>query len=189
MFCYKCESIMDIESESKIINQDVKTCEDFLKFYDKNKNDLSYSIKSEFTREELDNLLTSKKNKNKKKILDFFDKVSNIKNNSYNNICYKCNSVFVLQKGTVLYRNLYVSNKKNINISHDIDNLINCPFLPRSKDYICQNNSCTSHKDKLIDKEAVIYRYDDTYITFYICTICKYYWNPIIDKNQINLKN
>ena len=126
MFCYKCESIMDIESENKIINQDVKTCEDFLKFYEKNKNDLSYSIKSEFSKEELDNLLTIKKNKNKKKIIDYFDKVSNIKNNSYNNICYKCNSVFILQKGTILYRNLYISNKKNIDISHDIENLINC---------------------------------------------------------------
>jgi hypothetical protein len=182
MFCFKCENILNIGSDNKIINQDVKTTEEFLKFYDKNKNDLSYSVKSDFTHDDLDELLTSKKSKNKKKILDYYDTVQNVKKNNYNLLCNNCESVFILKPKTILYKISYISKNKNIDLKYDIDNLINNQILPRTKNYICQNSSCTTHND-LINKEAIIYRIDDTFKTYYICTICKDYWNPLLDTN------
>ena len=48
MFCNKCENILNIKSEEKIQHINIKTVENYVDFYNKNKNDFSFNIKTDF---------------------------------------------------------------------------------------------------------------------------------------------
>ena len=48
--------------------------------------------------------------------------------------------------------------------------------LPRTKDYICPNTKCESHKN--INKEAIFYRPDkNSYRLEYQCAACRIKWD------------
>ena len=51
----------------------------------------------------------------------------------------------------------------------------NDPTLPRTKDYICHNAKCISHKN-LENKEAIFFREGKSYITRYVCCNCHSNW-------------
>ena len=54
--------------------------------------------------------------------------------------------------------------------------------LPFSKKYNCINQNCSTHKNP-ITKNAVFYRFNNTYTIRYICTICDSYWNTVNEQN------
>ena len=47
--------------------------------------------------------------------------------------------------------------------------------LPRTRDYICANDKCSTHKD-LDAKEAIFFRQGKGYLISYVCTTCKTSW-------------
>jgi hypothetical protein len=90
-------------------------------------------------------------------------------------LCNNCNTSYVIQPGTVLY-NISFDNKSSTIEEDDADVKTSDPILPRTKDYVCPNGRCESHKDK-INKEAVFYRVGHGYHLKYICCVCKTPWN------------
>ncbi len=89
-------------------------------------------------------------------------------------VCDKCGYTSTVQKGTMIYKKGY--NKK-ITVKTDEDYQLKCadPTLPRTKDYICKNKQCASHKD-LVNKEAVFYRAKDEFNLTYVCCMCYTGW-------------
>ena len=55
-------------------------------------------------------------------------------------------------------------------------NKINDPTYPVTRNYICPNKECESHKN-IKKKEAIFYRIPSTYEIQYICKICETVWN------------
>lgn len=89
--------------------------------------------------------------------------------------CNNCSTSYVLQPGTTIYSINFDKSSSNV-IDEDITVKAHDPTLPRTKDYICQNKSCASHKD-LENKEAVFYRNGKDFQLKYICTMCYTNWN------------
>lgn len=89
--------------------------------------------------------------------------------------CSNCGSSYVIQPGTVLY-NINFDSKNKVMDDDDIENKCLDPILARTKDYICPNKSCVTHK-KDADKEAVFIRQGTGFNLKYICCVCKTQWN------------
>ena len=74
---------------------------------------------------------------------------------------------------------LYELNKNNsiseLTTIEDNKILAQDPTLPRTKDYICKNINCISHKDKK-NREAVYFRDPKNFSINYICNVCYYKW-------------
>ena len=54
--------------------------------------------------------------------------------------------------------------------------------LPRTREYTCQNKSCTTHKvpEK---KSAAWFRPElDSYVTYYVCEECGENWNTALNE-------
>ena len=47
--------------------------------------------------------------------------------------------------------------------------------LPRTQRYICKNKDCKTNT-KGANKEAVIFRKKNSYVTNYLCTVCDVSW-------------
>ncbi len=60
-------------------------------------------------------------------------------------------------------------------------NYVHDNTLPRTKNYNCINDNCSTHKNPSL-KLAVFYRQRGTYNVRYICTICSNYWNTFVEK-------
>ncbi len=176
LFCEKCESNLDVTMQQKKVIEVIKNVPDFIKNWNKLNKDIHYEL--EFDIEELIKYLTAKKNKNKTKILEIYEDINKTKlSKIFNFICYNCNSVYPLLSPTLLF---IINYKTENNIfNENINNIIYCPYLPRTKDYICINKNCPSQTN-LTNKEAVLYKLKNYYL-YYICTICKSYWLPYSD--------
>ena len=84
--------------------------------------------------------------------------------------CIDCTYYEEIKPKTLIYSE---SKKKKVNNLKRYDYMVNNPILPRTKKYICPNNSCKSHVDDNA-KEAVFMR--DRGNVIYICVFCKYNW-------------
>jgi hypothetical protein len=176
-FCPKCNFSLDL---SKVIPQEIsgnlqiKNPKSFIDMF--NDNDLEGDIKIVFTKKDLIASKDYKKlsDEDKDKIIDKFNNISNVDYNVAYFVCNNCQFVTKLNQGTNIYK---VSFKTNY-MSDDNSNLkIHDYTLPRTKDYICPNNSCLSHKDHQ-KKEAVFYRPNkNTYNLQYSCTLCNLSWD------------
>jgi hypothetical protein len=72
---------------------------------------------------------------------------------------------------------LDISNQQIQN--YDLQFKILDPTLPRTKDFICPNTSCESNSESkldTVDREAVIFRENKSFITRYVCTTCLSDW-------------
>ena len=102
-----------------------------------------------------------------------------IKNDSKNKIylvCNNCNYIDNLPPKTVIFKDS-ISEKSSEDL-RILDLRINDKTLPRTKDYICPNAKCASHKNDS-NKEAIFFRpIENSYTLKYLCTICKTSWNP-----------
>lgn len=123
---------------------------------------------------------TKIKNELKKKYLEDFDRMNSKKRTTAKYIlqCSTCGSNYHLEPETVIYS----LNFKKQQSTFDDDNLelkLNDPTLPRTKDYICTNESCETNKKNydMSKKEAVFFRANGSFHTKYACTVCKTSWH------------
>ena len=108
-------------------------------------------------------------------------KSSNIETTSSSMVilsCNKCGHSQKLKPGTVVFKGenqSSASEDMSVASSRPKDNT-----LPRTKDYICPNSDCESHKKSQgINKEAIFYRpVHGSYALKYMCTLCNTIWNP-----------
>ena len=115
---------------------------------------------------------------NSKVILNKYDSL--IINNSFDTyfICNNCNYHTKITSGTKIFETSFKENKITD------DSLLNLRImdntLPRTKDFICPNENCNSHKkENEKTREAVFYRpYNNRYDVKYICSECVTLWNP-----------
>ena len=178
-FCPNCSYSFDI---SKTTNQAetsdtderkvISKVPDIIKLYEA-KEDLSL-YKADFTKDEL--------NKNKK-----YQKFSIEEKQSINQIfeksllseavfkCTNCNNIQEIKETVLLYQ--YSTDTRDDKTKTLSENkfLSKDPLLPRTRDYICKNPSCITHKDDMI-KEAVFYRDKNTFKLNYICNVCYFGW-------------
>jgi hypothetical protein len=178
-FCPNCSYSFDISKtthltetsdtdERKIISK----VPEIIKLFEL-KEDLSL-YKADFTKDEL--------NKNKK-----YQKLSNEEKLHINQVfeknllseavfkCNNCNNVQEIRETILLYQ--YSTDTKDEKVKSLNENkfLSKDPLLPRTRDYICKNPSCITHKDDK-KKEAVFYRDKNTFKLNYICTVCYFGW-------------
>ena len=181
-FCKKCNYVLNITK--KQLNEDEKnhykiaTFESFLNYIKYNMTEANQTVEIKIDRESLKEKLLSKFKKTPEKVDELikqYDIISSKKNNfDVYLVCNNCNSAYTIDPKTIiLSTNLETSNVqfKEVNLDYKCQD----PTLPRTKDYICNNGSCVTHKDIKI-KEAVFYRQGNGYTTCYICTVCKTNW-------------
>ena len=179
-FCPKCNFLLDIakasnNSKGKIVKKAI----DFINIM--RNNNSTNDIDSVFFNEKdlMKNSDYKKLDPAKQKIiLKEFRSVKNKKKSSINLVCNKCKYNTKLNGGSVIYKG---SNKNDVHEDMSIINLrLKDSTLPRTKDYICPNKECESHKkSNLVKKEAIFYRpIRDAYNLKYICTLCKTVWSP-----------
>ena len=175
-FCPKCNFSLDISKNiPSEISGDIqlKTPKDLIDI--SSDNDIDGNIKLLFSKKEL---ITSKEYKKlsveEKEIVDKkFQENINISFNLAYFICNNCQFVTKLEEGTKVY-------EVSINSQYLENDIIENKFfdltLPRTKDYICPNKKCESHK-KLLEKEAIFYRpFKNSYNLKYVCGLCMTSW-------------
>lgn len=89
--------------------------------------------------------------------------------------CKNCAYSKAMESGTLI---LSKTNSRSVNSYMNMDKLKNKIYsniLPFTRNYICINKSCESHKDSS-KREAVFYRLSDSTQVWYTCRACSNYW-------------
>ena len=191
-FCPQCDNVMDIGKSVPKVNllqkapttvsttSQSQTQEDIVEkiinAY-KNKDNLSgFKV-------DIDDLTSNQnyiklKEQDKLKIL----KLLNLENIDDTKLAYQvCKNCLYNEKLTkrtlILSRmNLNTSASSNKSLSK-YKNMIHDKTLPHTRDYVCKNKDCSSHKDPS-KRDAVWFRPIATsYSTYYGCTACSTVWN------------
>jgi hypothetical protein len=76
---------------------------------------------------------------------------------------------------------MFIFSRTNLNSNEDEydTKFLNYKYdntLPFTKNYVCINNDCLTHKEPKA-KKAVFYRQGESYVIKYICTVCDAFWN------------
>ena len=174
-FCPKCNYTFDVSKNLEISDdrKSIKNVIDVFKLI-KKKDNLSNYVAENFT---IDDVKQSK----------YYDKISSNTKNSINQLfnsntsnirfhCNNCNYKDSITTSLQLYKidlNLDIIDNKSI---EDNKLIIKNPILPRTKDYMCKNVNCITHKDTT-NKEAVFYKLNNSYNVIYVCTVCYNSWN------------
>ena len=165
-------------SEDEKNHYKITTVEAFLNYIKYNMTEANQTIDMKIDRESLKEKLLQKFKKNPEKVTELikqYDVISSKKNNfDVYLVCNNCNSAYNINPKTViLSTNMEETGSqfKEVNLDYKCQD----PTLPRTKDYICHNMDCTTHKN-LNDKEAIFYREGTGYMTRYVCCNCKTSW-------------
>ena len=172
-FCQQCNYTLDINKKSGIKDDNRIELKKPLDAIKKLSDDINFiKFKPLFSKNELIKNKDYKKLKDneKKKLNKLFSNI--ISNAEF--ICDNCGFKEDILETISLYK---IDNSEDSIIKTLEDNklLVNDPTLPRTKDYLCKNNNCISHKDKK-NKEAVYYRDKNSFELNYICVKCYYSW-------------
>jgi len=103
----------------------------------------------------------------KEKKIEIEKNSENIKNNKAYFICSNCGNYEEIQDETLIAGKYFESNNKKF----DYTDYINDSTLPITRNYICYNKNCESHKDPS-KKQAVFFRDVNSYKITYICKTC-----------------
>jgi len=87
-------------------------------------------------------------------------------------ICRSCKNYKQIEPGTLIYSKSYNTNRDNE--MDDYTYVIHDSTLARTRNYICQNKKCSTHKSDT-DKEAVLTKNSLDQV-IYVCTICSTHW-------------
>lgn len=104
----------------------------------------------------------------KKKILSD-DNVYQPKDSAYF-ICNNCGIMKKINEGTLIFSRVSSNIAQSYSTS-DYNSMVYSDILPRTRKYICPNDTCDSHTDP-IKREAVFFRMNNTFKIKYICTAC-----------------
>ena len=104
---------------------------------------------------------------------DFFneDNEKELSNNAFY-ICKKCKNFKEIPPGKIIYSKNY--NSSTTAEIHDYSFDAHDPSLPLTRNYICKNKKCITHKDDS-KKEAALTR-NNKYQIIYICKACETFW-------------
>lgn len=106
-----------------------------------------------------------------------FDITKNINKSDDKNIidqvyfnCNNCGNTKVIKSGTLLLSKTYGNITQNY-ISENEKVMADSKILPHTKNYVCTNKNCITHKDPS-KKDAKMYKVNKTYRIKYICGAC-----------------
>jgi len=86
-------------------------------------------------------------------------------------ICNNCGYHMKIDSGTLIFSKTSEAITETY-VSSGSSDIINSKILPHTRNYICSNKTCLTHKEPA-KKDAVFYRLNNSYIIRYVCTICK----------------
>ena len=187
LFCKVCDNILEISrnSNSKLKNIYEETNELDL-------NDIIYKLETnkELSNQELNNLefdsiikskLYQKKNtKIKNKIKKNFEELINKKEAADTNIsayylCKNCGFNEPIKGQRIIISRLSEEETDtDLQIISKLKNKLHSRIIPRTREYICPNKSCKTHKDT--PNEAVFFKTRDQKQLWYGCTVCEHIW-------------
>lgn len=175
-FCSNCSNILDCVKSSAIISdKKIIKCNDLIKLIENNEDFTNYKV--EFNKNDiLENKKYLKYSEDiKKKINILFDNSTQL-TTSAEYKCINCGFSKPITETTRLYYN-NIDNDNTIYIKSLEENELYCvdPLLPHTKDYICKNPSCITHKQHDL-KDSVFYKDKKSYKVNYICSICFHNW-------------
>jgi len=105
----------------------------------------------------------------KKKLMEFKNNVDEQANTAYF-ICTNCGHARKIENGTLIFSR----KSENITQSYNIGDYADLKYsniLPRTRNYVCINDQCESHKN-MEKKEAIFFRVGG-YNVKYLCTCCE----------------
>lgn len=85
--------------------------------------------------------------------------------------CYNCSTGSEINPGTTIFTRTS-DTVTQFYSSEKYKNMLHSDILPITRQYICKNDKCVSHKD-IGKREAVMFRPNNTYIVKYICKACE----------------
>jgi hypothetical protein len=90
-------------------------------------------------------------------------------------ICKNCGTFEKILQGTLVMSKLSVEGTHDFIDNTNYKNMIHVKTLPITRNYICPNDKCTSHKDPE-KREAVFFRIGTQYRVRYVCKTCQISW-------------
>ena len=102
------------------------------------------------------------------------DKNSNIQNAYF--ICRNCGKHEQVKPNTLITRKNYGDVETNEDIdSLQYGNMAAVKCIPITRNYICHNAKCESHKNHM-KRKAKFYRIPGSFVVRYVCTTCNESW-------------
>jgi hypothetical protein len=179
MFCPKCNYLLDItkniiDVEGKQVEKNSLNINQFLNIVlDDNEVDVNYKL--DFNLNELTSNPKFKKldEETRNIIISQYENLNQGKNVQVYFTCNNCGFYKTVVPGTQLYNKSYVIKNTN-SLENPILKSLD-PTLVRTRDYICKNKDCPTHKDKII-AEATFFRTKTSFQLTYVCCVCKTSW-------------
>ena len=95
-------------------------------------------------------------------------------NNAYF-ICKNCGTYEQIIQGTLVMSKLSTEGNHDFIDNTNYKNMIHVKTLPITRNYICPNDKCSSHKEHE-KREAVFFRMGTQYRIRYVCKTCQISW-------------
>jgi len=192
-YCPKCDNIMDISKTTPKVIQEIDptsisttdksiniNIEQTTKVINMYLNDIDITSENVDIGQLQKNPEFSKlKDKDKKELIRIIKSTEDDNLTAYM-ICKNCSyseritkRIMVLNKMSVHSTNSIIADQSKYKFMKDLN------VLPHTRDYICKNKSCQTHKDHRL-KDAKWFRpIQDSYQTYYVCCVCETVWNNI----------
>ena len=107
------------------------------------------------------------------KLTSFYEKIEDATNAYY--FCAICSYFKPIEAGTLVASRMS-TNGANVYMNMDkLKNRVNNGMLPYTRNYICTNDKCVSHKDHS-KREAVMFRIGTSVQMWYTCCACQNSW-------------
>jgi len=90
-------------------------------------------------------------------------------------ICKNCGTSEQISQGTLVLSKLSTEGNHDFIDNTNYKNMIHVKTLPITRNYICPNDKCISHKDNE-KREAVFFRIGTQYRIRYVCKACQISW-------------
>jgi len=179
-YCQKCNNLYDITdnvnkiqkgssynmTSREIINNILNNIEI------SNSSSIQKIIKSKDFRKLADDDKKKVKDYVREKKVEMEKNTKDIKNLKAFFICSNCGNYEEIKDETLIAGKYFEINNKN----SDFTDYIYDSTLPITRNYICHNKNCDSHKNPE-KKQAVFFRDLNSYKIIYICKTCKTSWN------------
>ena len=176
-FCPNCSNILDcVKSLVSITDKKIiKKATDLIKIIENNDDLLNY--KAEFNKVDiLENKKYTKYNDELKKKINILFEDSLQTNVTAEYKCFYCGyNKPITETLKLYYNNIDQDNSINVKSLEENELLCSDPLLPRTRDYVCKNPSCITHKQSDLTN-SVFYKDKNSYKVNYICSVCFYNW-------------
>jgi uncharacterized protein YeaC (DUF1315 family) len=90
--------------------------------------------------------------------------------------CHNCGTRAPVPAGTQIYRQSVVEQSETVADLDQYRGMADDPTLPRTRNYICPNNKCISHKDPKEAEMVTIRPSTKSYRNISVCCACNYAW-------------